>query len=131
MLRSDFLIHNEVRRELTRTQVSLEKIQFGVTRGVVYLRGEFRVQIVLKALDRKKYYDVLISTLIGLEKRLRRVPGIVDIVFQFTNIQKYGGFWRPPATKLRSRRSVYVVVQDNGDIIEEEEGSHEKGEESQ
>jgi len=36
MLRSDFVVHNEVRRELVRTQASLEKIQFGVTRGVVY-----------------------------------------------------------------------------------------------
>ena len=94
MLRSDFLVHNEVRRELVRTQANLEKIQFGVTRGVVYFGGEFWVRIGVRKLDGEKYFDVLVSTLVGLEKRVRRIPGVADIFFRFTNIEKFGGYWR-------------------------------------
>jgi hypothetical protein len=93
MLRSDFLVLNEVRRELARTQANLERIQFGVTRGVIFLGGEFWIRIGVKRLDGEKYFDALVSTLIGLEKRLRRIPGVKDIFFRFSNIERQGGFW--------------------------------------
>ena len=94
MLRSDFLVLNEVRRELARTQANSERIQFGVTRGVIFFGGEFWIRIGVKRLDGEKYFDVLVSTLIGLEKRLRRIPGVKDIFFRFNNIEKQSGFWR-------------------------------------
>lgn len=94
MLRRDFSIYNEVRRELARTQANLEKTQFGVTRGVIYFGGEFRVQTGPTKLSGQRYFDALISTLVALEKRLRRVSGVVDIYFRFNNINKRGGFWR-------------------------------------
>ena len=99
MLRSDFVVHNEIRRELVRTQANLEKIQFGVTRGVAYFGGEFWVRIGVRKFDGEKYFDVLASTLAGLEKRIRRIPGVADIFFRFTNIEKSGGFWRRVNTK--------------------------------
>ena len=101
MLRSDFLVHNEVRRELVRTQANLEKIQFGVTQGVVYFGGEFWVRMGLRRLDGQKYFDTLISTLIGLEKRLRRIPGIKDIRFAFNNLEKQSGFWHRSAVNTK------------------------------
>ncbi|MBW2059655.1 MAG: hypothetical protein JRH07_17720 [Deltaproteobacteria bacterium] len=94
MMRSDFEIQKEVRRELSRTSADLEKIQFSVTRGVVYLAGEFRVQTPLRNLTRQKRFEVLVGTLIGLEKRLALIREVVDICFNFTNVQKKGGFWR-------------------------------------
>jgi hypothetical protein len=103
MLRSDFVVHNEVRRELVRTQANLEKIQFGVTRGVVYFAGEFWVRVGVRKLDGEKYFDVLVSTLVGFEKRLRRIPGVSDIFFRFTNIEKSGGFWRRVDVKPKMR----------------------------
>ena len=102
MLRSDFVVHNEVRRELVRTQANLGKIQFGVTRGVVYFGGEFWVRIGVRKLDGEKYFDVLVSTLVGLEKRIRRIPGVADIFFRFTNIEKSNGFWRRMDTKPKT-----------------------------
>jgi hypothetical protein len=120
MLRQDFLIHNEVRRELVRTQAFVEKIKSGTTRGVVYLGGEFRIRLVGAKLAREKYHDVLISTLIALEKRLRRISGVVDIVFQFSNIQKFGGFWRPVLSRTKTAGPVYILPTEDLEITEEE-----------
>ena len=106
MLRSDFLIHNEVRRELARTQANLERVHFGVTRGVVYLGGEFWIRTGLRQLDGQKYFDALIGTLVALEKRIRRVPGVIDIFFRFTNIEKKSGFWHRTHAKPKSQGTV-------------------------
>lgn len=94
MLRGDFMILNEVRRELARTEVILEKIQFGVTRGVVYFGGEFCIRMGVKSLDGQRYHEVVVGTLVGLEKRLRKIPGAKDVFFRFNNIEKSNGFWR-------------------------------------
>jgi hypothetical protein len=102
MLRSDFLIHSEVHRELARTDAVLKKINFGVTQGVVYFNGEFWVRMGVKNLEGQKYLDLLVSTLVGLEKRLKRIPGIRDIFFRFTNVEKYGGFWRRQNVQAKS-----------------------------
>ena len=110
MLRTDFLILNEVRRELARTQVDLQRIQFSVTRGVIYFWGEFWLGAVARRLDENKEFDALVSTLVGLEKRLKRVPGVVDMYFRFNNVHKYGGFWRRARVKLRSADTVFVLT---------------------
>jgi len=119
MLRSDFVVHNEVRRELVRTQASLEKIQFGVTRGVVYFGGEFWVRIGVRKLDGEKYFDVLVSTLVGLEKRVRRIPGVADIFFRFTNIEKSNGFWR----RMNAKPKIAPVTRASGYHVESVEGA--------
>jgi hypothetical protein len=103
MIRSDFVILSEVRREVARTEAVLESIQFGVTRGVVYFAGEFWIRMGVRNLERQKYYDALVSTLVGLEKRIRRIAGVRDIFFRFTNVDKQGGFWRRLKTKKASR----------------------------
>jgi len=99
MLRSDFLVFKEVRRELARTQADLKKIQFSVTRGVIHFGGEFLIQMGVKHLDGHRYFDILVSTLVGLEKRLRSISGVVDIFFRFNNIGKSGGYWHRVRTK--------------------------------
>lgn len=99
MLRSDFLVHSEVRRELARTQADIEKIHFGVTRGVIYLGGEFSIQMGVRNFEGQRYFDILVSTLVGLEKRLRRIPEVVDILFTFNNVGKHGGFWHHVQTR--------------------------------
>ena len=102
MLQSDFMVFNEVRRELVRTQADLGRIQFSVTQGVIYFGGEFWVRVGVKKLEGQKYFDALVSTLIGLEKRLRRIAGVADIFFRFNNIDKRGGFWHRPDTRPKS-----------------------------
>jgi hypothetical protein len=129
MLRTDFLILNEVRRELARTQVDLQRIQFSVTRGVIYFWGEFWLGVVARKLDEEKEFDALVSTLVALEKRLKRVPGVVDIYFRFNNVHKYGGFWRRTRVKTRSADTMFVLTQDE-ELAEEREACDEKDEEA-
>lgn len=92
MHRSDFLILGEVRRELARSETILESIKFSIQMGV-------------KNLDGKKHHDALVGTLVALEKRLRRVPGVRDVIFRFSNIQKTGGFWRRAKEAKKSTSS--------------------------
>ena len=93
MERNDASIFTEVRRELARTPVRLEEIQFGVTRGVIFLGGQFQVQTRVKTINKQKYSEILVSTLVALEKRLRQIKGVKDISFKFNNVHKSGGFW--------------------------------------
>jgi len=72
----------------------MEEIQFGVTRGVVFLVGQFRVQTPVRTINKQKSYEILVGTLIALEKRLRHIQGVKDIYFRFKNVHKSGGFWR-------------------------------------
>jgi hypothetical protein len=108
MLRTDFLILNELRREVARTQTELRRIQFSVSRGVVYLWGEFWLVARARRLDGEKEFDILIGALVGLEKRLRRIPGVRDIYFRFTNVQKCGGFWRRGNIRATSPGTVFA-----------------------
>jgi hypothetical protein len=94
MERSDASILREVRRELARTPVRLEQIQFGVTRGVIFLGGQFQVQARVRTTNKRKYFEILVSTLVALEKRLRQIKGAKDISFRFNNVHKSGRFWR-------------------------------------
>lgn len=130
MLRSDFIVHSEVRRELARTQADLERIHFGVTRGVIYFGGEFWIRMGVRKLDGQKYFDALISTLVGLEKRLRRISGVVDIFFRFNNLEKSGGFWRRAKVKEKSAYTASILTKDE-EIIEESELPNGKDEEGQ
>jgi hypothetical protein len=120
MLRTDFLILNEIRRELARTRVDPQKIQFSVTRGVIYFWGEFWLGAVARRLDAEKEFDSLVSALVGLEKRLKRVAGVVNIYFRFNNVQKHGGFWRRARVKSRSTDIAFVLTKDD-ELTEERE----------
>ena len=84
MLRSDFLVLKEVRRELARTRADLKKIQCSVIRGVIHFGGEFLIQMGVKNFDGHRYFDILVSTLVGLEKRLRSISGVVDTFLDST-----------------------------------------------
>jgi hypothetical protein len=94
MERSDASILTQVRRELARTPARSEEIEFGVTRGVIFLAGQFHVQTRVRTINKRKYFEILLSTLVALEKRLRQIPGVKDITFRFKNVHKSGGFWR-------------------------------------
>jgi hypothetical protein len=119
MLGTDFLILNEVRRELIRSRIDFEKIQFSVTRGVVYFWGEFWFGVGTRRLEERKEFDMLVSGLVGLEKRLRSIRGVLDIYFRFNNIHKYGGFWRRARVKARSAGTVSINPERKQDVVKE------------
>src|SRR3989304_8510103 len=100
MLKEDFSIHSNVRRILVRSNIDSTKINFGTVRGVVYFRGFFQVSHVYVYNDDElnrylKGQDFIRKTLISLEKKVRELPGVKDVVFQLLNWNKEKGQWKP------------------------------------
>ena len=98
MLKEDFVIQSNVRRILVRTTVDYSKINFGTVKGVVYFRGVFHLTRVYVHGDKGKDHDsktrdFTIQTLSSLEKKVRNLPGVSDVIFQFNNWRKERGQW--------------------------------------
>jgi hypothetical protein len=107
MLNQDFVIQSNVRRLLVRSSIDYTRIDIGTVRGVVYLGGVFRMSGInpdrYEARDEsttkdvstlvKRQYEMLAKTLYTLERRVKGIPGVQDVVFQFSNWKKERGQW--------------------------------------
>ncbi len=100
MKKEDFIIQSEVRRMLIRSNIDYSKIDFGTVKGVVYFRGVFRLPMVLDGQEEVKKM-ITVKTLLSFEKKVRSIPGVVDVLFQFSNWRKEKGQWIP----IRSLKS--------------------------
>jgi hypothetical protein len=65
-------------------------------RGVVYFQGLFKLgHIYIHGEDEKALYsktqDYIRKTLYSLEKKVRSIPGVRDVTFQFLNWKKREG----------------------------------------
>ncbi|MCX8118696.1 MAG: hypothetical protein N3G78_12300 [Desulfobacterota bacterium] len=94
MKREDFVIQTEVRRLLVRANIDYSKIDFGTVNGVVYLRGAFRLASAVESHEELKR-SMATKALVSLERRIRSIPGVVDVVFQLNNWAKEKGQWIP------------------------------------
>jgi hypothetical protein len=111
-------------------------------RGVVYFRGLFKLgRIYIYGGDEKILYlkseDYIRKTLYSLEKKVRSIPGVRDVIFQFLNWKKEGGQWVPvrekrrvaletPATGMEKKpEGKWILVEKDGEWVVEKE---EKGE---
>ncbi len=104
MKKEDFVIQSEVRRLLVRSNIDYSKIDFGTVKGVVYFRGSFRLPIALESHEEAKRM-METKALSSLERKVRTIPGVVDVVFQFSNWLKEKGQWVPiQSTKGREER---------------------------
>lgn len=107
MLKEDFAIQSNVRRILVRSNIDHTKIDFGTVRGVVYFRGIFRMTRVYtygendEASRDFKIYDFTVKSLVSLEKKVRSLPGVSDVIFQFLNWRKERGLWTRVETKKK------------------------------
>ena len=99
MLKEDFVIQSNIRRMLIRTDVDSSKMDFGTVKGVVYVRGIFQLSRVYTDGDDEKMKEFVIRTLYSLEKKIRSVPGVTDVIFQFLNWRKEKGQWVPVEIK--------------------------------
>ena len=98
MLKEDFVIQVSVRRLLARTNIDYSGFDFGSVKGVVYFRGIFRVNRSYSFEDPElsrylKTRDYIIKTLYSLEKRVKGINGVKDVVFQFSNWEREHGQW--------------------------------------
>jgi len=99
MHQRDFFVQSEVRRALIRSDIDFKKIDLGTVRGVVYLKGSFQQFNIPVDVEEEKACEITAKTLHAFEKNIRRIPGVSDIVIQFTNWRKEKGQWVPIEVK--------------------------------
>ena len=98
MLKEDFVIQSNVKRTLVRSNIDYSDITFGSMNRVVYFRGFFRLKAthIHEDADLNKYLktqEYITKTLFTLEKRIKSIPEVKDVVFQFLNWEKEKGRW--------------------------------------
>jgi hypothetical protein len=88
----DYRINAEVRRLLTSRWVDVSRLQIGTTNGVVYLMGH--LDSVIGDPERDEIASERPMRLAMLvEKELRRMPMVRDVVFKLENVRKRSGKW--------------------------------------
>jgi hypothetical protein len=95
MLKEDFVIQSNIRRMLIRTSVDYSRMDFGTVKGVVYIRGVFQISRLYTDGDEKEEIEFTAKTLYSFEKKVRSLPGVTDVIFQFSNWRKEKGQWVP------------------------------------
>jgi len=95
MLKDDFVIQSEIRRILVRTNVDYSKINFGTVKGIVYIQGAFKISRYYTDGTSDSVQEFTRKTLVSLEKKIRTIPGVSDVNFQFRNWKKEKGRWIP------------------------------------
>ena len=93
MLREDFVTQSNIRRMLSRTEINASQMDFGTVKGVVYIQGTFQLSRSDSSWDSPKVKDFTAHTLYSLEKKIRRIPGVSDVIFQLNNWRKEKGHW--------------------------------------
>jgi hypothetical protein len=107
MIKEDFVIQANIRRLLVRSNIDYSALTFGTVKGVVYFRGLFKLaRIHVADQDERtvdlKSQDYIRKTLYSLEKKVKSVPGVRDIIFQFLNWKKDRGQWVPVRERVRA-----------------------------
>lgn len=93
MLREDFVIQSEIRRVLVRSNIDYSRISFGTVKGVVYFRGTFELSRLYVDGSPEEVKEFIKKNLISLEKKIRSIPGVIDVNFQLVNWKKEKGQW--------------------------------------
>ena len=92
----DLKIKCEIRNILVSFWIDTTKLNVSSHRGVVYFRGTFdRVKkehsLIQGSVNREKD---MVTTLMNIEERLRRVRNVKRIVFDIDNAKKVGNTWQ-------------------------------------
>jgi len=101
MLREDFIIQSNLRKILIRSNINYSRMDFGTVKGMVYLRGIFQVSHHHREREEGKEKEFVIRTLHSFEKKIKSLPGVTDVIFQFLNWRKEKGQWVPVEIEKR------------------------------
>jgi hypothetical protein len=101
VLKEDFVIQSDIRRILIRTSINYSRMDFGTVKGVVYIRGIFQLSFSPKQGEEEKMKTMTTNTLYSLEKKVRSIPGVSDVIFQLLNWRKERGQWVPIEMKKK------------------------------
>jgi hypothetical protein len=91
----DYRLNAQVRALLVRRGIDLAKVEYGVTNSVVYIKGVVRPYFTEDATDPSQARVREMETVARLERTLRAMPGIRDVVFQLDRLVKVGWKWKP------------------------------------
>jgi len=87
----DFRINALTRAVFVRHNVNLNKVEHGTTNGVIYVRGAL-CSGVLDESEEGGVADIAFAR--RIEKALRRLPGVRDVVFNLKRVVKVGARWK-------------------------------------
>jgi hypothetical protein len=95
----DYRINAEVRRYLVSRWVDVSRLQLGATNGVVYVMGYLDTVIGdphrhADRIDQRPDAERALRLAMTIDKELRRIPLVRDVVFKLENVFKRGGRWR-------------------------------------
>jgi hypothetical protein len=95
----DYRINAEVRRHLVSRWVDVSRLQLGTTNGVVYVMGFLDTTMEdpgrrLDEMEQRHPGARALQLAMRLDRDLRRLPDIRDVVFKLENVFKRGGRWR-------------------------------------
>jgi hypothetical protein len=76
-------------------------MDFGTVKGVVYIRGIFKIARLYIGGDEEETKEFAVKTLYSFEKKIRSLSGVTDVTFQFLNWRKEKGQWVPVEMKKK------------------------------
>jgi hypothetical protein len=111
----DYRVNAEVRRILVSRWVDVARLQLGTTNGVVYLMGTLDTTVMdptrRKAASQQgdrptvkqpqwSTSERILHLASSLEKEIRRLRDVRDVIFKLDNVFKRGGRWRIVESQL-------------------------------
>jgi len=90
----DYRINAFVRATLVRRWIDTSRVDFGTSNGVVYVRGVLRRIYGRRQTEEDQDVDDILSLVRRVEKEIRSIPTVKDVVFKLDNLEKSGGQWR-------------------------------------
>ena len=91
---SDYRLNAQVRALLVRRGIDLVKLEHGVTDSVVYIRGTVRSYLTRPTADPSRARLEAIDEVTRLERALRSIPGVRDVVMNINKMTKVGWRWK-------------------------------------
>jgi hypothetical protein len=90
----DYKLNAFVRSVLVRRWIDTSGIGFGTSNGVVYVKGALRRIYGTKRFEDAAEEDDLVSLIRRIEREIRSIQGVRDVVLKFDNFEKRAGQWR-------------------------------------
>jgi hypothetical protein len=91
----DFRINATVRTTLVRFWIDTSKLDHGAINGVVYLRGRLIREISRTSGNDENEEESVTLLARRLERELKNIRGVRDVVYNLENLIKARGRWMP------------------------------------
>lgn len=94
MRAQDYALNSQIRTLLIQRWVDLSCLDFGVTNGVAYFQGVLRHHLTRANMNRDGRTEMEeVELAKNVERLVRQMRGIRDVVFRLSNMTKRGSKW--------------------------------------